>query len=107
MNALAGELIETKLQTNVKMFEELIEQEYGALILNNNTLITETGKDIKGEYHLVDKMKNLTSDVYTIFAANGNDFKRISTNIVKENGKRAIGNMLGTDSLAYSSILNK
>ncbi len=107
MTHLADEIIETKLQSNINVFEELLKKEHGSLSLQEDNLVDENGKGLKDSYELVDTMKNLTSDVYTVFVAKGNDFERISTNIVKDDGKRAVGSMLGTDSAAYATVMNK
>ncbi len=107
MLMLSNNIMETKLDANIKVMEELISQKYGNLTLDENSLFAEDGENLKNNYELVDKMASLTSDVYTIFAANGNDFERISTNIVKEDGERAVGTMLGTNSKAYPSMQAK
>ncbi len=107
MLVLSNTIMETKLDANIKVMEELISQNYGHLTLKEDSLFTEDGENLRDNYELVDKMAALTSDVYTIFVASGNDFERITTNIVKQDGKRAVGTMLGTNSKAYSSMLAK
>ncbi len=107
MFVLSDTIIEAKLDSNIKVLEEFINKDYGGLKLENDSLVTSDGMNIRDNYDLVDKMSSLTSDVYTIFVAKGDDFERISTNILKEDGNRAVGTMLGTDSKAYQSMVDK
>ncbi len=66
------------------------------------------GKVINNNFEAVDTFKKQTKDVATIFVKDGDDFVRISTSLLKENGERAIGTYLGKyKSAAYKHILNK
>jgi len=53
---------------------------------------------------LVDKIKNLMGCTATIFVRNGDDFIRISTNVIKDN-KRATGTKLDPNGNAIKAIL--
>jgi methyl-accepting chemotaxis protein len=52
---------------------------------------------------LVDKIKNLMGSTATIFVRSGDDFIRISTNVIKD-GKRAIGTKLDPNGKAIKAI---
>ncbi len=66
MLVLSNTIMETKLDANIKVMEELISQNYGHLTLKEDSLFTEDGENLRDNYELVDKMAALTSDVYTI-----------------------------------------
>jgi hypothetical protein len=51
---------------------------------------------------MVDAILNDLGDTATIFMKDGDDFLRISTNVKKADGARAIGTKLGKDSAAYT-----
>ena len=69
-------------------------------------LVGENGKPIRDNYDLVDKMSEMTSDVFTVFSAKNGDFERISTNIKTESGSRAVGTTLDKSSDAYKHVSN-
>ncbi len=66
----------------------------GGTVLNNN-------------FDAVGKFSDLTGDIATVFARDGDDFVRISTSLLKEDGSRAMGTYLGVKSPAYKPIMNK
>ena len=54
----------------------------------------------------MDRISQRFSSTATIFARDGNDFTRIVTTVKKDDGTRADGTKLGTDSKAYQSVIN-
>ena len=95
---------DTKLESNLKIFKEFIKQDYEGLKIADGELSGENGKIIRENYDLVDKMSEMTSDVFTIFSSKNGDFERISTNIKTEGGARAVGTTLDKGSDAYQHI---
>ncbi|HEX2973457.1 MAG TPA: Cache 3/Cache 2 fusion domain-containing protein, partial [Tepidisphaeraceae bacterium] len=57
-------------------------------------------------FALVDRVKSLTGASATIFVRRGEDFVRISTNIRKADGSRAIGTLLDPNGKAIAAIRN-
>lgn len=64
------------------------------------------GKPQSGYYKLVDDVQKLTGASATLFVRSGDDFVRISTNIVKDNGERAVGTKLDPNGKAIVKIRN-
>lgn len=95
---------DTKLESNLKIFKEFIKQDYQAFKIENGELVGENGAIIRNNFDLVDKMNSMTNDVFTIFSAKNGEFERISTNVVNENGDRAVGTTLDKSSEAYSNL---
>ncbi|MBK1615285.1 chemotaxis protein [Rubrivivax gelatinosus] len=62
------------------------------------------GVELDGVFEPVDRFAALTGGVATIFAAQGEDFVRISTSLKKEDGTRAVGTPLGTQHPAYAAL---
>ena len=65
------------------------------------------GRPLNNKFGEVEKFKDLTGDIATVFARDGDDFVRISTSLLKEDGTRAMGTYLGKNSPAYKPIMEK
>ncbi len=60
-----------------------------------------TGKTLNLDFSIPDKFTEETGVVATIFAANGEEFVRVTTSLKKENGDRAIGTQLDHSHPSY------
>ncbi len=107
MGNLATETLESKLNGDVNALNMTVQKTYGKLKLQEGVLRKENGRDIRDDFQLVDQIGEELGVVVTIFQSKGDDFERIATNIVKSDGKRAVGTLLGKDSAAYGSIVGK
>jgi methyl-accepting chemotaxis protein len=56
-------------------------------------------------YDIVDHIQSLTGASATIFVRSGSDFVRVSTNVKKESGTRAVGTILDPAGKAYARIV--
>ncbi|MBV8469051.1 MAG: Cache 3/Cache 2 fusion domain-containing protein [Pelomonas sp.] len=57
------------------------------------------------DYGAVDRFTKATGGNATIFARTGDDFIRISTSVVKDDGTRAVGTLLGHSHPAYAAMM--
>ncbi len=57
-----------------------------------------------GNFALVDRLKQLTGCTATLFVKNGDEFIRVSTNVLKADGSRAIGTPLDPSGKAYAAV---
>jgi len=57
-----------------------------------------------GNFSLVDRIKNLTGSTATLFVKRGDSFLRISTNVLKPDGSRAIGTVLDPKGRAFAAV---
>ncbi|AWY41891.1 HAMP domain-containing protein [Pseudomonas putida] len=64
----------------------------GSEVLNNN-------------FKEVDEFKQMTAGVATVFVRSGEDFIRVSTNVTKQDGSRAIGTVLDHANPAYARLM--
>ncbi len=92
------------LQHNMSMADTYLGNYYGNIAYQNGVLVDKNSKEITGDMQMVDALTADAGGVATIFAKSGDDFVRISTNIINDKGERAVGTMLGKSSLAYPSI---
>jgi hypothetical protein len=75
----------------------------GAPRLDGNTLLIGTSR-MNGNYTLVDALKEKHGCTATIFARRGENFIRIATNVIKEDGSRAVGTPLDPKGPAIAAI---
>ena len=55
-------------------------------------------------FQLVDSVRRLAGGTATLFVRTGSDYLRVSTNVTKPDGTRAVGTVLAHDSKAYAAI---
>lgn len=94
-----------KLDGDAKSVRFYLEKYYGKLELKGGTLVDKDGSSVDGKHEMVDAVLQDLGDTATIFVKDGDDFKRIVTNVKKSDGSRAVGTTLGKDSAAYPSIV--
>lgn len=83
-------------------------------IINQNTQASSNlklsamklnGEPLLNNYAKIDKVKELTGGATTIFQLIPQGMLRISTNVQKDDGSRAVGTYIPTDSPVYQSII--
>lgn len=96
-----------KIHGDINAAKFYVQSRYGKFSLRDGVLVGEGGKQIRGDYAMVDEIAEDLGVAATVFMRQGEDFVRISTNILKEDRKRAVGTMLGTASAAYGPVMDK
>ena len=66
--------------------------------------LINNGKALNMDFSIPDKFTNETGVIATIFAADGDEFVRVSTSLKKENGDRAVGTQLDHAHLSYAPL---
>jgi methyl-accepting chemotaxis protein len=100
MRVLHEETLLTKLDCDVKNIYRSFNEYFGELTIKGETLFDENGNKINDDDKFVDSVFANYKNLATVFVRSGNDFKRISTNILNEtgqsvvNGETYIGNAL-------------
>lgn len=74
----------------------------GALTVND---ILIGGRGQANNFELVDHVAEINRGTATIFSKEGERFVRISTNVLKDNGERAIGTVLDDRTPAYAALI--
>jgi methyl-accepting chemotaxis protein len=59
---------------------------------------------IVNNFQLVDQLQQLTNATATLFVVSGQDYFRVSTNVLKTDGSRAVGTVLDPKGKAYAAI---
>ncbi|MDD3052716.1 MAG: methyl-accepting chemotaxis protein [Candidatus Cloacimonetes bacterium] len=96
----------SKLESDIKNSYRYFEDYFGELTLKSGKLLDGNGNIIGSDHEFVDNILEEYNNLTTVFVRSGDDFMRISTNIMTKNGERAIGTYLGKDSAAYNSIID-
>jgi len=113
--AVANHVLEQKLSAAMENFKYEVERDHGQMELQGAMLIDQSGEPLAKSYEstdqisryaLVDRISRRFSSTATIFARDGKDFTRIVTSVKKDDGSRAYGTKLGTDSKAYQNLIN-
>ncbi|MBH3459550.1 methyl-accepting chemotaxis protein [Pseudomonas putida] len=60
---------------------------------------------MNNDFRVVDEFQQMTAGIATLFVRSGDDFVRITTNLKKQDGSRAIGTQLDRQHPAYSKLL--
>ncbi|MDR2922802.1 MAG: methyl-accepting chemotaxis protein, partial [Treponema sp.] len=94
----------SKLASDMIHFSHRLSAEYGQLSLKDGDLEGEGGVFLKYNYTLIDELSGDLNVVATVFVRDGDDYRRISTSIVDNTGKRAVDTFLGKGSAAYPAI---
>ena len=63
-------------------------------------------ESVTNKFAVVDKVKKIAGGTATIFVNNNGEFLRVSTNVVKSSGERAIGTILDPNGKAIQKIQN-
>jgi methyl-accepting chemotaxis protein len=103
---VADYVLEQKLSSEASTFRDEVERAYGQMQLHDAMLFDQNGMPLANRYEIVDRISKQFGSTATIFARNGNDFIRIATTVKKNDGSRADGTNLGTDSNAYQNCIN-
>lgn len=99
--------LQSKLEGDLSSSRHKIAAHYGKLQLIDGVLSDSSGAAVDGRFEMVDEIKQELGDLATLFVRDGDDFRRVVTNVVNAEGKRAIGTMLGSKSAAYDQIRQK
>lgn len=103
--ALLGAPVQAAESGNVKTAMQALKEEtskLGPAKLDGEAL-NFGSKSINGDFTVVDGVKAKHGGTATLFAKKGNNFVRVSTNVMKD-GARAVGTILDPSGPAYAAI---
>ncbi len=102
---LANTTLTAKLNGDISSFKHYVSTFFGSINYADGVLLDEKNQSIEGQHAMVDAILEDKEVIATIFVRDGNDFRRITTNVMKTDGSRAVGTLLGTGSAAYAPII--
>jgi len=105
-NRVSYSSLRMKVDGDIESFKIAVKSEYGVLSLNDRTLTDSRGEALES-FLFIDDFGQKLGITATIFVKDGDDFRRILTNIKKNDGSRAVGTMLGKDSASYEPVMKK
>jgi methyl-accepting chemotaxis protein len=106
-NNLVENIFRLKLEGDIKAARMYVKNYYGTIGLLNNHLVDGKDTPIDNRFEMVDAIKRDLGAVATIFIQDGNDFTRITTNILDEKGERVVGTKLDIKSAVYQPVMQK
>ena len=104
MVEIEEKVLKMKLKGDIESAKQYQAIYHGDLTFDGMDLLDRDGLSIKDNYKMVDLILDDLEIVSTIFAKENDDFVRVTTSIIKDDGKRAVGTKLGLDSAAYSDV---
>ncbi len=103
---LSNHTLKMKLSGDINSARDALKWNLGQVTIKNGKMVDHNGEELYGKHAFVDDLAEKLGIVATIFAKDGNDFRRITTNIIKEDGKRAVDTFLGEKSAAFRPVMN-
>ncbi len=101
------ELLLTKqLTTNLQVGNRYLYNAYGDISLKDNTLVASTGKPITAEDEVIDTLGKDLNVYATLFVKTNEGFMRVSTNVLNEQGEKALNTYLDSSNAAYNIVSN-
>ena len=104
-------LMEERTHASMNLIKDLISARGGA---EKGPLVTVTDKTVydiivggrnqAGNFEIVDYVTGIMKGTATIFSKDGDRFVRITTNVMKDDGKRAVGTLLNNTTKAYAAL---
>ena len=108
MQSLSEEIavtaVKDKINSDMASFEFMLAQEYGSFSLRGNELTDQNDVSLTHQYTVIDRVSSMLNVVATVFVRDGNDFRRVTTSISDNSGRRAVDSFLGQDSPVISVI---
>ncbi|NLL10340.1 MAG: HAMP domain-containing protein [Methanomicrobiales archaeon] len=100
----AYEFTLVKVKSDLKVLHEHLYEKGKPEIVNGNLYFGSSYK-INNNFEIVDKIQGMIGGTATVFQKVGDQAIRISTNVIDEDGQRAIGTSLSPD--IYDKVINK
>jgi len=104
-------LMQDRTHASMALLEEQIRvrggAEKGAAVLIGGKTVNDIligGKGQAGDFAIVDYVTRLNKGTATIFSKDGERFVRIATNVMKDDGTRAVGTELNNTTQAYAQL---
>lgn len=105
MNSVVDMQFDDRLKSNENMMTIYLEEEFGNIRMDlNGKLVDKDGETIDGRYDYIDKLSKALGVEATIFKKEDNNYVRVLTSIVGDDGKRVIGTVLDPNGEAYAKI---
>jgi hypothetical protein len=107
-------LMEDRTRASMALLKEQFNLRGGA---DKGAAVTVAGKNVSdiviggkgqaGNFEIVDYVTRINKGTATIFSKEGDRFIRIATNVLKDDGTRAVGTELNNTTPAYAALSNK
>lgn len=97
-------LLKKQLTSNLQVGNHYLDSAYGTLSLQNNSLVDSTGTPITSEDEVIDTLGKELNVYATLFIKTDEGFMRISTNILNDQGEKALNTYLDPSSAAYNFV---
>ena len=104
INNVVDEQFNELLTGSVNMLESYLREEFGEFNLIDGELVDENGLSIEGRFDYIDELSRSLGVEATIFTKEGNDFIRVITSLVDDQGNRIVGTALDPQGVAHPEV---
>ena len=105
-------LMEDRTRSGMALLQDQINARGGAerglpVTVGNNAVrdVAVGGRGQAGNFDIVDYVTRMNKGTATIFTRDGGRFVRIATNVMKDDGRRAVGTELNNTTMAYAALV--
>lgn len=103
-NQIYSELVGSSMHVMKMLSSQKGEATVSGLDAQGIPVLQLGGTSINGNNELVDRVSQIMGGTATFFVKKGNDFVRVSTNVMKDEGTRAIGTLLDPKGKAIAAL---
>jgi len=93
-----------KISGDINSFEFMLDRYYDQLNLKDGDLVDRQGRSLGNDHSVVDRISSDLGVEAAVFIFDHDEYRRISTSIYDNSGRRAVDSYLDTDSPVYSSM---
>ncbi|MFP4080809.1 MAG: methyl-accepting chemotaxis protein, partial [Ectothiorhodospira sp.] len=83
-----------------------LDQYYGGVGVSGGELVDGEGRSLEDRHEMADAIGSDLGLVFTLFTRDGQDFRRVVTNVIGDNGRRAVGTPLDRDTQSYQAVID-
>jgi len=98
------DLTQNKVQSDLNVLHEQFYAK-GKPVISNGKLVLGSSYVVNDNFEIVDDVQKLLGGAATVFQKEGDKAVRISTNVIGDNGKRAVGTSVSQ--AVYDAVINK
>ena len=102
--ALVDHTLRMKIEGDIWSARNAMIDQWGELRFVDGQLVDAQGEPINDRHDFVDSLTQELGVLATVFARDGRDFTRVTTDILTTDGRRAVGTKLGQASAAFAPI---
>ena len=104
--ALVNHTLLKKTDGDLRAARVYLDRYYGGVGVSGGELVDGEGRSLDGRHEMADAISSDLGLVFTLFTRDGQDFRRVVTSVIGDNGRRSVGTTLERDTRAYQAVID-